>query len=64
LAYDSIGLIYYFWKNNIKTNSAKDFNFKKEIKGKIGNFKISDNKVIQKLKIYKLEDGSFIENKF
>ena len=64
LAYDSIGLIYYFWKNNIKINSAKDFNFKKEIKGKIGNFKISDNKVIQKLKIYKLEDGSFIENKF
>ena len=64
LAYDSIGLIYYFWKNNIKINSAKDLNFKKEIKGKIGNFKISDNKVIQKLKIYKLEDGSFIENKF
>ena len=64
LAYDSLGLIYYFWKNNIKINSAKDFNFKKEIKGKIGNFKISDNKVIQKLKIYKLEDGSFIENKF
>ena len=64
LAYDSIGLIYYFWKNNIKINSAKDFNFKREIKGKIGNFKISDNKVIQKLKIYKLEDGSFIENKF
>jgi len=64
LAYDSIGLIYYFWKNNIKINSAKDFNFKREIKGKIGNFKISDNKVIQKLKIYKLEDGSFIEEKF
>ena len=64
LAYDSIGLIYYFWKNNIKINSAKNFNFKKEIKGKIGNFKISDNKVIQKLKIYKLEDNSFIENKF
>ncbi len=64
LAYDSIGLIYYFWKNNIKINSAKDFNFKREIKGKIGNFKISDNKVIQKLKIYKLEDGNFIENKF
>ncbi len=64
LAYDSIGLIYYFWKNNIKINSAKDFNFKREIKGKIGNFKISDNKVIQKLKIYKLEDNNFIENKF
>jgi len=64
LAYDSIGLIYYFWKNNIKINSAKDFNFKREIKGKIGNFKISNNKVIQKLKIYKLEDNNFIENKF
>ena len=64
LAYDSIGLIYYFWKNSILINSANDFNFKREIKGKIGNFEISNNKVIQKLKIYKLEDGSFIENKF
>ena len=64
LAYDSIGLIYYFWKNNIKINSAKDLNFKREIKGKIGNFKISDNKVIQKLKIYKSEASAFIEKKF
>ena len=63
LSYDAIGLIYYLWKNNIKINTASDFNFKKEIKAKIGNFKISDNKVLQKLEIYKLEENKFIKNK-
>ena len=63
LSYDAIGLIYYLWKNNIKINTASDFNFKKEIKAKIGNFKISDNKVLQKLEIYKLEENKFIRNK-
>ena len=38
------------WKKNIKIKSINDFNFKKDIKGKIGKFNISDNKVIQKLK--------------
>ena len=42
-----MGLIYYLWKNDTRIESAKNFNFKKDIKGKIGNFKISDNKVIQ-----------------
>ena len=60
---DAIGLIYYLWKNNIKINTASDFNFKKEIKAKIGKFKISDNKVLQKLEIYKLEENKFIKNK-
>ena len=63
LSYDAIGLIYYLWKNNIKINTASDFNFKKEIKAKIGKFKISDNKVLQKLEIYKLEENKFIKNK-
>ena len=63
LAYDSLGLIYYLWKNNIKINSAENLNLKREIKGKIGNFQISNNKVIQKLKIYKLEEGNFIQSK-
>tara|TARA_B100000029_G_scaffold459901_1_gene490425 strand:- start:560 stop:1723 length:1164 start_codon:yes stop_codon:yes gene_type:complete len=62
LAYDSFGLIYYYWKNNIKINSANNLNMKKEIKGKIGNFKISENKIIQKLQIYKLEDNKFVKN--
>ena len=63
LAYDSLGLIYYLWKNNNKIDSIENFNLKNEIKGKIGNFKINDNKIIQNLKIYKLEDGIFIQSK-
>ncbi len=62
LSYDSLGLIYYVWKNNRRINSVKDFNIKREIKGKIGNFKISDDKVIQNLNIYKLSNNEFIKN--
>ena len=62
LAYDSVGLIYYLWKNNIKINSADDFNL--NLKGKIGNFKISDNKIIQDLSIYKIEGSNFVKSKF
>ena len=58
LAYDCIGLIYYLWKNDTIIKSVNNFNFKKEIKGKIGKFKISDNKVIQSLEIYKLENSN------
>ena len=64
LAYDTIGLIYYVWKNQKNLVSANNFNLKTDIKGKIGNFRISDNKVIQNLNIYKLEEGKFIKNKF
>tara|TARA_Y100001970_G_scaffold113074_1_gene141090 strand:- start:4028 stop:5191 length:1164 start_codon:yes stop_codon:yes gene_type:complete len=63
LAYDIVALIYYIWKKEKNIVSANNFNLKKDIKGKIGNFKISDNKVIQKLNIYKLENGKFIKNK-
>ena len=63
LAYDIVGLIYYIWKNEKSISSANNFNLKTDIKGKIGKFKISDNKVIQKLNIYKLEEGKIIENK-
>ena len=63
LSYDTVGLIYYIWKSDVKINSASDFNLKKEIKAKIGKFKISENKVIQKLDIYKLEDNSFVKSK-
>ncbi len=64
LAYDSVGLIYYLWNSRGKLDSINNSNFKVDAKGKIGNFKISENKIIQNLKIYKLENGSFIQNKF
>ena len=63
LAYDAFGLIYYFWKNDLKMDTAISLNLKKEIKGKIGKFKIANNKVIQKLDIYKFEEGKFILSK-
>ena len=43
--------------------SKESFNLKEEINGKIGSFLISENKVIQKLEIYKLEENKFIKNK-
>ena len=64
LAYDSVGLIYYLWKNLGAIKSINDFNFKKDIKGKLGKFKISENKVIQDLNIYRIKEGKFIQNKF
>ena len=64
LAYDSVGLIYYLWKNLGEIKSINDFNFKKDIKGKLGKFKISENKVIQDLNIYRIKEGKFIQNKF
>ncbi len=64
LSYDTLGLIYYLWKKNINVNSVKDFNNKNKIKGKIGKFRISENKVIQELNIYGLKDKNFIKNKF
>ena len=63
ISYDIVGFIYYLWKNNNNIKSINDFNLKKDIKGKIGTFKISDNKVIQKLEIYKLEENKFVKSK-
>ena len=63
ITYDITGLIYYLWKNDNISKSSINFNLKKEMIGKIGKFKISENKVIQKLEIYKLEDNKFIKNK-
>ena len=63
ISYDIVGFIYYLWKNNNKIKSINDLNLKKDIKGKIGNFKIFDNKVIQKLEIYKLEENKFVKSK-
>ena len=62
LSYDTVGLIYYLWKKKINMKSVKDFNIKNKIKGKIGEFRISENKVIQHLNIYGLNEKSFIKN--
>ena len=64
LAYDSVGVTYYLWKKLGDIKSISSFNFKKDLKGKIGKFRISEGKVIQKLDIYKIEDGNFVKNKF
>ena len=62
LAYDTVGLIYYVWKKEKKIFSANNLNLKKSIKGKIGKFSIKNNKVIQDLKIYKIENGKFVKS--
>ena len=62
LSKEYVGIVYYFWIKNIQINSPKDFNIKNEIKGKIGNFIISDNKIIQKLDIYNLRENTFVKN--
>tara|TARA_B100002051_G_C16626737_1_gene581132 strand:- start:314 stop:1117 length:804 start_codon:yes stop_codon:yes gene_type:complete len=64
LAYDSFGVIYYLWNELGDIKSINNFNLKKDLKGKIGKFKISDNKVIQKLNMYKIKEGNFIQSKF
>ena len=62
LTYDALGLIYYIWKKkNYNISSMKDFIIKDSIKGKIGTFKFTDGKLIQKLNIYKVSDKKFIK---
>ena len=62
LTYDALGLIYYIWKKkDYKINSVKDFLIKDKIKGKIGVFNFQNNKVIQKLNIYKVSDKKFVK---
>ena len=62
LTYDALGLIYYIWKKkNYNISSMKDFIIKDSIKGKIGTFKFTEGKLIQKLNIYKVSDKKFIK---
>tara|TARA_B100000780_G_scaffold214631_1_gene154094 strand:- start:822 stop:1973 length:1152 start_codon:yes stop_codon:yes gene_type:complete len=59
LSYDLIGLVYYLILQN---NSVVDDNmfFKKTVfKGKVGIFKIKDNKINHILNFYKVEDKEF-----
>ena len=43
---------------------SKDFNIKNDIKGKIGSFKISGNKIIQKLDMYSVSNNAFVKGSF
>ena len=61
LAYDALGLIYYVWNKNNGINSINDFLINKKIRGKIGTFEFKNNKVFQKLKMYRAKDGRFKE---
>ena len=61
LSYDALGLIYYVWKKNNGINSINDFLINKKIRGKIGTFEFKNNKVFQKLKMYRAKDGRFKE---
>ena len=61
LSYDALGLIYYVWSKNNRINSVNDFFIKEKIKGKIGTFEFKDNRVSQKLKMYKTENKKFKE---
>jgi hypothetical protein len=62
LAYDALGLIYYIWNKNNGINSINNFFIKEDIKGKIGTFQFKNNKVSQKLKIYKTSGNQFKED--
>ena len=59
LAYDALGLIYYVWKNKKTIQSVKDFMVKEKIKGKIGTFSFSNEKIFQDLKIYRVKNKKF-----
>ena len=61
LSYDALGLIYYVWKKNNGINTINDFFIKEKIRGKIGTFEFKENKVSQKLKMYKTQDNRFKE---
>ena len=61
LSYDALGLIYYVWRKNNGINSINDFLINKKIRGKIGTFEFKNNKVFQKLKMYRAKDGRFKE---
>ena len=62
LAYDALGLIYYVWKNSDKQIALSSFNLKKNIKSKVGKFKLKDQKILQELDMYKTFEGKFIKN--
>ena len=61
LAYDALGLIYYCWFNNNAQFKTDQLYNKDGFRGLHGEFIISNNLSIQKLKIYKISKKKFLE---
>tara|TARA_B100001540_G_scaffold299606_1_gene304264 strand:+ start:2533 stop:3690 length:1158 start_codon:yes stop_codon:yes gene_type:complete len=56
ISYDLVGLTYYLIRKNNYILDEKLFIDKNRFKGKVGEFKISKNKIRHELKIYKIEN--------
>ena len=61
LSYDLIGLIYYLSLKNEALEISKSFKTQNIIKGKIGIFKIKDNKINNQLNFYEINNGKLKE---
>ena len=61
LSYDLIGLIYYLSLKNEALEISKSFKTQNTFKGKIGIFKIKDNKINHQLNFYEIKNGKLKE---
>ena len=61
LSYDLVGLIYYLSIKNSNLDLEKIFKKENSFKGKIGIFKIENNKINHKLNFYQIENGKIKE---
>ena len=61
LSYDLVGLIYYLALNTEIKNLNKIFKRKNSFKGKIGIFKIKNNKINHQLNFYEIKNGKLKE---
>ena len=61
LSYDLVGLVYYLSLGGENPNLEKIFKKENSFKGKIGIFKIEDNKINHKLNFYKVDEGKIKE---
>ena len=61
LSYDLIGLIYYLSLKNETLEIGKSFKTQNTFKGKIGVFKIKDNKINHQLNFYEINNGKIKE---
>ena len=61
LSYDLVGLVYYLSLREEDPNLEKIFKKENSFKGKIGIFKIEDNKINHRLNFYKIDRGEIKE---
>ena len=61
LSYDLIGLIYYLSLKNEALEISKSFKTQNTFKGKIGIFKIKNNKINHQLNFYEIKNGKLKE---